>query len=131
MKRISSYGLLIVALILSIAVASSNVWEKKLLMEESQLIDPLHPVSTPLEKDYSFTSLDMLFVPVGLTNVSSIPRLPVTAVKTGNNLYLLLNYCFSQLTCQQFYTTKSTYDSHYSKKGSDGYYIYALRKLLI
>ena len=52
-------------------------------------------------------------------------------VKIDSSHYLFRLSCASHLTTQQFCTTKSSYKSFYSKKELQGYYVFALCKLLI
>lgn len=118
-------------LILSVTIINVNAWERNLIIENNQLANSGNDADAPLKKDYFFTSFDALFVSVGLNNLPSIPRVPINTTKTGDNLHQLLNHCFSQLAFLQLFTTKTTYVSLCSQKGDEGYYIYALRKLLI
>jgi hypothetical protein len=86
---------------------------------------------TPSKEDGRFYIMpNAPFIPVGLNSLPN-SRVPVFFLKTVNNPYSTLKSCLSNLTRQQIYIIRSAFFLHYSKKERDGYYIYALRKLLI
>ncbi|MDR0395547.1 MAG: hypothetical protein LBH77_10360 [Tannerella sp.] len=129
MKRLFSCGLLLATFILSAVVMSTHVWKKDLITGNIRSVY-LSPDASPFGKDCFFIVPDTPPVPAGL-NLSSHPRLPVIIAKAGNNPYRMLKFCFSKRTDQQLNTTQTNYTVLYAQKEKEGYYIYALRKLLI
>lgn len=129
MKRFFTYSLSTIALILSVAAVSANVSETNLVIREYQAINSEN-ASTPSEDNYFFTVFENSFVPMGTQRVFNA-RIPLVVTKAENNSYFSRNTCFSQLTNQKLYTTKSIYVSLNAEKEKDGYYIYTLRKLRI
>lgn len=126
MKRILSYSLFITMLILSVAAMGANVWEENVISCTQADND-----TVPLENNkLSFTTISTPIIPTGLTNGSN-SRLPIAIAKAEYNRHYMRNSCFSQLTHQQLSITEFIYISLFAKKQGDGYYIYALRKLLI
>jgi hypothetical protein len=117
MKRFLSYGLPVAVLIFHIAVINAHVPEKG-------------DTGSATEESCFYLMPDAPPVPVGL-NSEPGSRVPVFSLKTVNNPYSTLKSCFSNLTHQQIHIIRSVFFLHYSKKEKDGYYIYALRKLLI
>ena len=129
MKRLFSYGLLVAALVLSFAMTGSHIWKKDLTIRNNQFVYLSHDASQS-GKDCFLTVPDTPSVPAGL-NIYSNSRLPVIIAKAENNPYSMLKSCFSKRTNQQLNTIKAIYTTLYSQKEKEGYYIYALRKLLI
>lgn len=59
-------------------------------------------------------------------------RVPASVFKSaGGDAFSKLKMLFSRRTHSRFQIVATTYSSYYSRKEKDGYYIYALRKLLI
>jgi hypothetical protein len=129
MKRFFSCGLLFATFILSAAMMSTHVWKKDLTSGNVRSVY-FAPDASPCGEDRFFILPDTPPVPAGL-NLSSHPRLPVLITKTGNNPCRLFTSCFSHRTGQQLNTARTNYTLLYAQKEKEGYYIYALRKLLI
>ncbi|MDR1524388.1 MAG: hypothetical protein LBS79_03885 [Tannerella sp.] len=129
MKRFLSYGLLITALVAHVVMIKTRVPATDACMQ-TKLFAGTHNADSSPEDGCFFIMPDTPFTSAGLNNISN-SRVPVSFIKTVNNPYDTQKSCFSNLTDRQIHITKSTFFLHYSKKEKDGYYIYALRKLLI
>jgi hypothetical protein len=133
MKRLLSYGLPVAALILHIAVISAYIpipGRDAGGVQNGRLCYSGDTDSTPSKEGRFYLMPDAPFIPVGLNSVPN-SRVPVSFLKTVNHPYSTLKSCLSNLTHQQIHIIRSAFFLHYSKKEKDGYYIYALRKLLI
>lgn len=129
MKQFFSYSLLVIALVLGFASVSATAWEKNMTRLENEVVNN-EDNSASTEKDYFFDMQNSSYICNALTREFSGTRPTVTAAEQGlrdnsRNLYA------SQLAEQKLYTTKSLYVSFYAERQLRGYYIYALRKLLI
>ncbi len=129
MKRFFSYCLLTATLILSAATINTNVCINDLTIWEHDRTDLHNEISVPSENSHFIMKPNAPVNPVALNNILNA-GVPITAT-IWSNYYNLLKSCFTSLTNQQLYRTKSAYISLYAQKVKDGYYIYALRKLLI
>jgi hypothetical protein len=125
MKQFFSYGLLTAALLLHVAVINTHV-----PVRDASVFSHAGDTGHDPEEGHSYIMPEAPFIPAGLNSISN-PRIPVFFFKTVNNPYNTLQSCFLNLTIRQIHITRSAYFSHYSKKEKDGYYLYALRKLLI
>jgi hypothetical protein len=108
---------------------NTQVWKKDLICGNIRSVY-LSPDTSPFGKDCFLIVPDTPPVQAGL-NLLSHPRLPVIITKAGNNPYRMLKSCFSQRTGQQLNNARANYTLLYAQKENEGYYIYALRKLLI
>ncbi len=128
-KRILSYHLLGIALIISIAMLNVFLWEKnsdnflnKVTVTESN--------ESPTTNDHHFTAFDTSCIQnVVLRSQPSGAQITATKANQGNGL--IKTFFDSLLAQQHLHTTKSIYVSFYAEKQLRGYYIYALCKLLI
>ncbi|MDR1116108.1 MAG: hypothetical protein LBL33_08205 [Tannerella sp.] len=129
MKRFFSYSLSAVALVIHVAMVRTHVPVNDACMQANPFVGMNDTDSLP-EDGYFFMMPDTPFIPAGLNNISN-SRVPVSLIKTVNNPYYTLKSCVSSLIHQQIHIIELAFFSYYAKKEKDGYYIYALRKLLI
>lgn len=86
--------------------------------------------SDPLKADCFFTAVEAVFS--NLSNRIQSARIPTSFFKTSNhNSFHRLNLFFSRITQGKLLAAESAFATYYSRKTKDGYYIYALCKLLI
>jgi hypothetical protein len=120
-----------VALTLGVAAINTNVCLNDPTIREYDLTAYLtDEISIPSENGYFFMTPKAPVTPAALNNILNTGT-PVTAATTWSNPYPMLKACFSLLTNQRLYITQSVYTALYAQMVKDGYYIYALRKLLI
>lgn len=130
MKQFFSYSLLIAAFVVHIVMIKTRVPAND-ICRQTNLFADAHRAGASPEKSCFFLTPDAPFALAGGVNHLSNPRTPVSFIKTVHNPCNTLETCFSSLTSRQIHILRDLFFSHYSKKEKDGYYIYALRKLLI
>lgn len=130
MKRVFPYSLLTVLLMLcivSIGINADTGKETVVLNEQDSYFSNSNSDSLPV--DY-YTASEGTFSNV--LNRVLPARVLTTATKTVScGPFYRLNQLFSCLTHQRLCSINSLFTTHYSLKAKNGYYIYALRKLLI
>ena len=127
MKRIISNILLIVGLALGATAISVIVCADNLETNSNEVVSN----ESSSQNDYFFTVLDTPFISTGINRASSSARVQHAFSKVNFEFRFSRVACFTQLAYQKLYTTKSIYVSFYAEKRMWGYYIFALRKLLI
>lgn len=127
MKRHIKNNLLLLILFLSIASVNAFVWESKLDSVKSETAQEAS--SSIPGKGVFFTNVDVVLSITGTSrSVSRINNFVSYKVDTDN---VFLRNFFDRLTTLQYNNTRLFYTSFYSERLTNGYYIYALRKLLI
>ncbi|MCL1821208.1 MAG: hypothetical protein FWG22_00125 [Prolixibacteraceae bacterium] len=130
MKRFFSYSSLIVVLITGLAFINVHLPENGIAASgaKTEIIDE---VSFPSEDIPFYAVYRALMAQGGLSNRISCPRLPVTMLNTDSGSSFMLKSYFSSIKRRQLSSVRTIYISFRSQKEKDGYYLYALRKLLI
>ncbi|MDR1380230.1 MAG: hypothetical protein LBJ47_01995 [Tannerella sp.] len=130
MKRFLSFSSLTAALILHVAIVNTHIPEKNIGGGmQSPFVCTDDTESVPNGGHFYITS-DAPFIPAGLNSIPG-SRVPFSFFKTVNNPYNTLKSCLLNLIHRKIHIIRTAFFLHYSKKEKDGYYIYALRKLLI
>lgn len=130
MKKNFSYSFILATLIVGMSMLNAAIWEKKDIANTQLASIATSDASSSQQNDYFFTAMDSFCVcPASLQRNYSRTQQVVT--KTNMDFQFSRIFCISQLTQLKLYATKSIYVSFYAEKQLWGYYIYALRKLLI
>ena len=126
-----SYVLILLATwMLNVAIIHQMVYQPD--AEHSTFyLSETNPDSPSLpDNNYFLKAPDTPLAAISFQNISQV-RVPVVIVKTENNPFFMLKSCFSSIIHRQFQTTQFINTAVYTQMEKDGYYIFALRKLLI
>jgi len=129
--RLVSYTLLLfAAAMLNVATITQLIYQPVSDNFTFQLLttNPNNPI--PPDTQQYFKAPDTPLAPLSFQHTSQV-RVPVSIVKTENNPFFMLKSCFTSIIHRQYQITQFINTSISTKLEKNGYYIFALRKLLI
>ena len=129
--RYISYTLLLFsAIMLNVATITQLIYQPVSDNFTFQLSTTNPDNHTSPDTHHYFNAPDTPLAPLSFQHTSQV-RVPVSIVKTENNPFFMLKSCFTSIIHRQFQITQCINSSISTKLEKNGYYIFALRKLLI